>query len=259
VSFLLAQLSDPHVRVGPGDGDAARALAEAVERVLALDTLPDAVLVSGDLVDTPTTPAYERTRELLAPLPMPVHVLAGNHDDRDQLRASFGDPAPGEEPLQYVTPLGPLRLIACDTTLPGREEGRLDPERLAWLEAQLAADADTPTIVAMHHPPLLTGVRELDAIGLPSTDRAALEDLIARHPQVRRIVAGHVHRGAVSMLGPCLVFTCPSTYLQAVLDFRDPGRLALAPQPPGFALHLAGGEHLVSHVHNFGGARRLEE
>src|SRR5512132_2414444 len=90
VPTLLAQLSDPHVRVGPGDRGAAHALAAAVEAVLALRTPADAVLVSGDVAEHGTAAEYERARELLALLPMPVHVLPGNHDDRDGLGACFG-------------------------------------------------------------------------------------------------------------------------------------------------------------------------
>jgi Icc protein len=86
---LLAQLSDPHVRVDD-DGASARALAAAVHSVLELRPAPQAVVVSGDLADGAATGEYERLRELLEPLPMPVHVLAGNHDDRDALREHFG-------------------------------------------------------------------------------------------------------------------------------------------------------------------------
>ena len=40
---MLAQLSDPHVDVGPGDTGSAAALAAAVRAVLSLDPAPDAV------------------------------------------------------------------------------------------------------------------------------------------------------------------------------------------------------------------------
>src|SRR5207247_6993465 len=115
--FLLAQLSDPHVRVGRGDDGPAEALAAAVRAVAALAPLPQAVLVSGDIADHGEAREYERARELLAPLPMPVHVLAGNHDDRDALRECFGAATAwaggAGEQYQYATRCGPLRLVAC--------------------------------------------------------------------------------------------------------------------------------------------------
>ena len=134
-----------------------------------LPVTPDAVLVSGDLVTDPGAREYERVRELLSPLPMPVHVLAGNHDDPDALREYFpvdGPSASPGGPYEYAAEIGELRLIACDTRRPGLEEGELGAERRAWLEAQLEAGPPAPTIVAMHHPPLRTGNRAFDAIGL---------------------------------------------------------------------------------------------
>lgn len=249
---LIAQLSDPHVQVGPDDGESARALAAGVRAVAGLDPAPEAVLVSGDLVEHATAREYERVRELLAPLAMPVHVLGGNHDDRDGLREHFGEAdAPGE-PFRYATRCGPLRLVACDTTIPGRIEGRFEPEQIEWLDATLAADPATPTIVAMHHPPLLTGIGFADRSGLPEADRRALAATIARHPQVRRIVAGHFHRTIAGALGGCAVLVCPSVYLQAALDLTVPGDLTLVREPPGFAVHALVGDDVASHVQPIG-------
>jgi 3',5'-cyclic AMP phosphodiesterase CpdA len=244
-AVILAQLTDPHV--GVVDDEAARALADAVNCVLALNLPPEAVLVSGDLAAHGKPDEYERVRELLAPLPMPVHVLAGNHDDRDLLRSYFDAPGDGDL-LRYSARCGPARLVVCDTIQAGRDDGNMDAERLAWLEAELAADRETPTIVAMHHPPLLTGIKGLDAIGIPPDQRAALAEVVARNPQVKRIIGGHVHREVVDSLGGCPVLACPSTHLQAVFDLREDAGLALAPEPPGYGLHLLVDGELVSHV-----------
>jgi 3',5'-cyclic AMP phosphodiesterase CpdA len=226
VTTILAQLSDPHIRVGPDDQGSAAALAKAVDAVLALDPLPDAVLVSGDLADGATAAEYDRVRELLTPLPMPVHVLPGNHDQLD-----WDGP--------YAADVGELRLIGCDTTRPGRDDGRLD---LGWLEAQLAQSM-APTIVAMHHPPLLTGIGGLDAIGLPALERAALAALLERSPHVRRVVAGHVHRAAFATLGGCAVVTCPGTNLQTKLEIGTPG-FTIGSDPPAFLVHTVDVAHV---------------
>jgi len=36
--------------------------------------------------------------------------------------------------------------------------GELDAVRLGWLDEQLAAALDAPTLVFMHHPPFATGI-----------------------------------------------------------------------------------------------------
>jgi 3',5'-cyclic AMP phosphodiesterase CpdA len=241
---LIAQVSDPHVDVGPDDTGSAEALAAAVQAVLRLEPLPDAVLVTGDLTNRSDARSYARVRELLAPLHMAVHVLPGNHDDREALRVWFtDDPVEGAhlEPFQYAVRCGGVQLVVCDTTRPGRADGRLDAGALAWLDAQLSGTPDVPTIVAMHHAPLLTGLAPMDAIGVPAADRSALADVLARHGQVRRVVAGHVHRACFGLLAGCPVFACPSTHLQ--LRFDAGPEVVLEVAPPAFALHrlLAGG------------------
>jgi 3',5'-cyclic-AMP phosphodiesterase len=242
---VIAQLSDPHVDVGPGDTGSSEALAAAVAAVARLDPPPDAVLVSGDLTDRSDAASYERVRELLTPLAMPLHVLPGNHDDREALRTWFtDDPVPGAHsaPFRYALRCGDVRLVVCDTTIPGRDDWRLDAGAIAWLERELAAEPAVPTIVAMHHAPLLTGIPAMDALGLPEADRTRLADVIAGFGCVRRVVAGHVHRACFGLLGGCGVFACPSTHLQVRWD---PGpELVLEPAPPAYALHtvLAGGD-----------------
>ena len=224
---MLAQLSDPHVH----DDESAGALAAAVGSVLALHPLPDAVLVSGDLAEHADAAEYERVRELLAPLRMPVHVIPGNHDDPDMMHALFGRPEAPD--------VGGLRLVACDTTQRGRDDGRLD---LAWLAARLA-ESDAPTIVAMHHPPVPIGLPALDRIGLPEADRSGLADLLAGSPHVRRVIAGHVHRAAFGVLGGCGVVTCPSTHWQAKLEIGA-DEFTMADEPPAFAVHTASVSHI---------------
>jgi 3',5'-cyclic-AMP phosphodiesterase len=201
--------------------------------------------VTGDLADGAFADEYERVLELLAPLEVPVHVLAGNHDDRDALREHFPGVSAGGagEPFQYVATVGGVRLIACDTSIPGEVIGRLD---LDWLEAQLAA-GDAPAIVAMHHPPLVTGIPALDEIGLPEADHRGLAELLACHPKVRRVVAGHVHRTAFAVLGGCGVAVCPSTHLQSRLEIGA-REYEIVREPPAVALHAVLDGDVVTHV-----------
>ena len=244
--FLRVQLSDPHIGAEWAEGDPVAGLAAAVASVRALGAI-DAVLVSGDLADHATDEEYERVKELLAPLDAPVHVLGGNHDDRGALRRHFGLPGSGAEPVQYSVALGQLRLVVLDTTRPGEDPGELDAGRLAWLDAELAAAPGAPTIVAMHHPPVLTGAPAWDKLGLPRDDRLALGDVLRHHPQVRRLVAGHVHRTMTAELGGRPVLTVPSTYVQARLSF-DAQELELTPEPAGFGVHAVVDGELTSHV-----------
>jgi 3',5'-cyclic AMP phosphodiesterase CpdA len=241
---ILVQLSDPHVSVR--DWSAGDALALAVRAVLGVRPTPDAAVVSGDIADGADPREYARARELLRLLPMPVHVLAGNHDDRERLRDAFGGP---EGPRRWVVDVAGVRVVGCDTSIPGSTTGAgaLGADGLAWLDATLADGRDVPTIVAMHHPPLPIAMDSLDAIGLDAGDAAALASLLAETPWVVRVIAGHVHRTAFGSVGGREVVACPSTHLQARLAL-DGEPLEMVPEPPGMVLHVWRGGRLVSHV-----------
>jgi 3',5'-cyclic AMP phosphodiesterase CpdA len=245
--FLVVQLSDLHLGSNPEEVDPAASLRAAVEAVLALPDRPDAVLVTGDLSDDGSERSYERAAELLAPLRLPTHVLAGNHDDRANLRKVFGLPGVGAEPINYSADLGPLRLVALDSTVPGEDGGQLSDATLGWLDAELALEPARPTVLALHHPPLVTALPPFDGICLSAAERAGLAEVLKRHPQVRRVLCGHIHRTIVAELGGRAVLAIPSTYRQARLDFAA-GEFALSEDAAGFAIHAWTGEDLASHV-----------
>ena len=245
--FLLVQLSDPHIGATWAGGDPVAGLTAAVESVRQLPDPPDAVLMSGDLADNAADGEYELVRELLGRLGAPLYVLAGNHDQRDTLRLHFDLPGAGGAPVQYGVDLGPLRLVVLDSTRPGEDRGELDAERLSWLDAELAGAPDRPTLIALHHPPVSTGIAAWDELGLPVSDRRALAEVLERHPQVRRIVAGHVHRTMTAELAGCAVLAVPSTYVQTRLNFNS-DEIETAAEPPGFAVHALLNGELASHV-----------
>jgi Icc protein len=225
----IVQLSDPHIRLD--DEATAAAFAAGVARVLLMRPLPDAVIVTGDIANSGDPREHETALALLAPLSMPVHRLAGNHD-------LF------EGRTRFAFEAGGMRVVACDTSIPGRDDGTLE---LEWLTERLAEDRTTPTIVAMHHPPLVTGIAWLDELGLPAADRAGLAELLAASPNVKRVVGGHVHRVVHTTVGGCGVITCTSTNLQTGLDFLDPGAV-LTHEPPSFLVHALIGDDIVTHV-----------
>jgi hypothetical protein len=150
--------------------------------------------------------------------------------------------------LQYTVEDWPVRLVALDTLIPGASGGRLCAERLAWLDTRLAEAPDRPTVVLMHHPPFVTGMRKMDEMGLDGID--ALAAVIRRHPQVERLVCGHLHRSIVRRFAGTVACTSPATAHQLALDLGEAPRLATVMEPPACLLHLwlDGAAGLVSHV-----------
>jgi Icc protein len=260
--MLIAQLTDLHIkppgRVAYGLVDTAAMLRAAVASLLAQRPRPDLVLLTGDLTDAGRPEEYALLRELLAPIDCPIYVVPGNHDDRAALRAGFADHAylpPGDGFIQYVVEDHAVRLIGLDTVSPGEAGGVLCGDRLAWLETQLAAAPDRPTVVFLHHPPFNTGITHMDAIGLAGS--AAFATVIRRHPQVERVLAGHLHRPIQARWAGTLASTAPSPAHQVLLDLTPDAAPGFTLEPPGYQLHLFTPEiGLVSHtvtIGNFAG------
>jgi Icc protein len=253
--MLIAQITDTHISTPGSRNDSHFRTAEHLERAVAhlnaLAPRPGVVLATGDLVERGQLDEYERLRELLQPLAMPVLLIPGNHDDRQNLVQVFDRhrylPRDGGF-IQYVVDDWPVRLVALDTLIPGESGGRLCAERLHWLDAQLTGAPERVTVVLMHHPPFVTGMRKMDEMGLDGIE--ALATVIRRHPQVERMVCGHLHRPIVRRFAGTVACTGPATAHQLALDLGETPRLSTVMEPPGCLLHLwlGAGDGLVSHV-----------
>ena len=252
--MLIAQLSDTHLR---SDGellydriDTAAYLERAVAHVLKLDPRPDVVIMTGDLVEAGKPAEYARLRRLIAPLPMPVYVIPGNHDAREALRTAFADQGyfPASGFLQYTVDDLPIRLIALDTLVEGKGYGALCQERLAWLEARLAEQTDRPAMLLMHHPPFECGIDAFDHARLQEGDDR-LAELVRKSGNVERAVCGHVHRPIQVRWAGTMASIAPSTAHQATLDLHDGAPLSMMMEPPAIALHQwRPNTGLVTHV-----------
>lgn len=251
--MLIAQISDMHLK---GEGellhdriDTTGFLERAVAHLNALDPRPDIVLATGDLVENGLPAQYANLRRVLSALAMPVCLIPGNHDLRDALRRAFPDHSylPGEGFLQYTVEGMPVRLIALDTLVEGKHHGALCDARLDWLEARLA-EQDGPTLLFMHHPPFDVGIEKMDGMGLTEGGER-LAALVRRHPNVERVVCGHIHRPIQMRWAGTLASIAPSTAHQVALDLRAGAKLALRMEPPGVALHQwRPGSGLVTHL-----------
>lgn len=242
--MILLQLSDLHVRpIGQPAYRVVEAthLAErALRAVRAMTPRPDAVVISGDLTDNGLPGEYEVLRHLLRRYlgGLPVYLIPGNHDRRENMRAALADfPGVTADPdfVQFVVEDLPARLILLDSVVPGAGHGMLCARRLGWLEARLAEAPERPTLLVLHHPPMLCGLPVVDSINLHN--HAELGALLARHPQVERILCGHHHRSMTGRLGSAIVSVAPSVAHQGAFELDDDhGRFVM--EPPAFHLHL---------------------
>src|SRR5215470_14539377 len=164
----IAQISDIHIKqpgqLAYGRVDTARALERCVAALNEFAPAPDFVVISGDLVDTPTIEEYDHLKRLLAALEPPFAGVPGNHDGREMMRAAFpqGSYAFRAGALNQKLEIGELDLVLLDSHVPGEPHGELDVATLQWLEVTLASSDSRPALIFLHHPPFIAGIWHMD-------------------------------------------------------------------------------------------------
>jgi len=219
---LLVQITDTHVvergTLLYGQADTARHLAETVSAINSMRPGPDLVLITGDLVEHPGPVTYSHFRDLIAPLEMPVYLMPGNHDDPAALCNCFCDTPmfPAQEPhYQYAIEGPDFRTLMLNSHFDNSELPFFGPRRLKWLDEALA-ESDQPTLVAIHHPPMKTGVGFIDMVG--EQWYQGLGEVLSRNPQVLKVICGHGHQDLNGRLGQIPVQMVGSIAHQLIAD-----------------------------------------
>lgn len=235
----ILQLTDPHLHA---HRDAMmrgintyESFIAIIERVAAGIRKPDAIIATGDLVQDETRQGYERFCEAIAVLDVPVHCVPGNHDSPPIMAEVLSTP-----PFYFcgTRSYRNWRLIMLNSAVRWDDGGRLDTAQLKILESTLKANADQPTLIAMHHHPLPMGSQWLDGLGLRNSDEFL--DIVDRHTQVKAVAWGHVHQASERMRNEVLFLSSPSTGSQFLpdsdmfmMDSRPPGYRWIELQPDG--------------------------
>jgi 3',5'-cyclic AMP phosphodiesterase CpdA len=257
-TFDVIHLTDLHI-LPPGQRNygldpaerLAFAIASIAERHGPGSAAPAAcAIVTGDLAHHGEPAAYAELGRLLDPLPMPVHLCLGNHDDRANFRAAFpAHPVDADGFVQQAidTPAG--RLLLLDPHEPGTPAGRLCAVRLGWLADRLA-ESDAPVLLWLHHPPFAVGIGHMD--GIPLLDADAFWAVLAPHrARLRHLFHGHLHR---PLAGSWRGLPCSSlrgTSHQVWLDFAPRDNVPGSHEPPAYAAVRVSGEDVVVHSHDF--------
>jgi len=237
----IAQISDLHIKrpgaMAYGRVDTAKALERCVAALNEFTPAPDFVVISGDLADTPTAEEYDHLKRLLAPLKLPFASIPGNHDAREMMRAAFpaSNYAQSSGPLDQRIEIAGLDLLLLDSSVPSKPHGQLDPATLEWLNATLASSSQRPALLFLHHPPFGAGILHMDRQNLFNADALAL--IVRRHPRVRLVATGHVHRATLTMFAGVPTTICPAPNHAVDLDLAELREPSFRIEPPAFHLH----------------------
>lgn len=251
--MLIAQITDIHIGFDP-DNPAEynrKRLDDVLDVLIEGPNRPDLLLATGDITDRGDMDSYRRLATAFSRCPFPVWPSVGNHDLRDNFHAQFPGFDDGNGFIQYTIELPEMRLVTVDTLEEGRHGGAFCAERAAWLDAELAKDPVKPTYIVMHHPPVESGIEWMNT----DPDEpwvAVFTDVVRRHPQVRGLICGHLHRSVTVSWEGRTVAICSSTAPQVSLDLRPidenhpDDRPMIVAEDPAYALHRWNGRELVS-------------
>jgi 3',5'-cyclic AMP phosphodiesterase CpdA len=190
--FSFVQMSDTHVGFsGPANPTGTLAFERAVEMVNALPEAPDLILFTGDLThdseDRAQHAARMRAFQAIARRlkVRAIHAVPGEHDaglDGGALyREHFGASS-------YSFDHRGVHFLALDNV--SRAKPEVGPERMAWLERDLARYSPTTPIVVFTHRPLFDLKPEWEWF---TRDGDEVMKALSRHENVT-VLYGHIHR-----------------------------------------------------------------
>ena len=218
--MIIAQISDTHVALDTRDADRRiRDFEVTIADINALDPAPDVIVHTGDIVHNGRQDEYAEAVAVLAKARAPVYVLAGNKDDRANLRKAFsadGYLAPDSDFVDYAIDDYPVRLIALDTLSSSSNKGDFCRERVRHLIDLIDAETTKPIAVFTHHPPFEVTVGP-DLLHFENRDAMSrLRRALQHSGRVVAVFSGHVHRAVTGRVAsiPASVMPCIATTLR---------------------------------------------
>jgi 3',5'-cyclic AMP phosphodiesterase CpdA len=218
--MIIAQISDTHLALDTPDADQRiRDFERTLADLNALDPAPDVIIHTGDVVHNGRQDEYAQAVRIMAKARAPTYVLAGNKDDRANLRAAFsaaGYLSRDSAFIDYAIEDHLVRLIAVDTVSAASNRGDFCEERVRRLIRMIDAETSKPIAVLAHHPPFRVEVGPHPVNFETPEIMTRLQQALQHSGRVIAVFCGHVHRGTSGLAGsiPVTVVPCIATSLR---------------------------------------------
>ena len=242
--MIIAQITDLHLGFDGEDNpcENTKRLRHVIHDLNQMQRQADIVLVTGDLVESGADWAYRKLKTELAALEAPYFLALGNHDKRSAFSDIFPEFPLTNGFLQYTIEDWPVRIIVLDSLGEGRHGGNFCETRAAWLKETLAEDKNRPTLIAMHHPPIETGIAWMTASDEDAWVRR-IREIVSGQDNIIQIICGHIHRIIFKAFAGTMVSVSRAVAPQVKLELAeiDPetpdGRILLIDAIAGYGLH----------------------
>jgi len=169
----------------------------------------DFILVTGDVSQDQSKASYALACSVLDKLGKPVHILPGNHDVPQVMRAAMATQFIG---VENFLDFGSWHILLLDSSIPHQVSGHIDTTQLEQLKAHLAAYPDKFHLICLHHHPIEIQSHWLDAHRLK--EGALFLDELAQFKQVKSVLFGHIHQEFHARYAHFDLWATPATSVQ---------------------------------------------
>jgi Icc protein len=250
----ILQISDLHLAPGNQDMHGVNPsdrLTQCVADIRQNHADAELCVITGDLAHKGEIGAYEILRDILVDLPVPYHLLVGNHDDRKKLLSVFPNTAVDPNGfIQSVVDLEIGRLIFIDTVEIGEKFGGFCAQRAEWLETQLKDSAGRPVYLFLHHPPFDVGIPYMDGMRMLRGEDL-LAEIVAPFANIRHMFLGHLHRPIAGSWNGIPFSVFRGTAHQVALRMMETAHLVRSHEPPAYGVILIEPNTTIVHFHDF--------
>jgi 3',5'-cyclic AMP phosphodiesterase CpdA len=234
----IAHLADFHLPGAPNkavNGVQPHAnLAQAVAAIKKQTPPPELIVLGGDQLENGEHDSYQEVADAFKELQAPVHMVLGNHDSLTGFRKTSQPAKAPDFPGYYSFDIKGLHIVILNSTVAGKESGRLDERQLLWLSEDLHQSNLKPVLIFLHHPPFDTGIAWLDKVKLANSE--SFWEIIPPFAQnILGVFTAHLHLQHTTTHRGVLAAGCPAVSWQFSGN-ADAARAALSEEPPGFNL-----------------------
>jgi len=210
----IVQISDAHIftdiQYGKLLGLNTAVSFEAVLQLVESNTKsPDLIILTGDLSQDETSPAYQHIAKSCERFKCPIYWIPGNHDNPALMYQIFNKTQLKDEKAIL---LGNWLFILLNSHYPKHVDGLLAKTEFFHLQHYLSLHPKQHTMVFLHHPPVSVGSKWVDNLALKNAKE--LFNITDKHPQIKAIVCGHVHQEFHTTRKNVHIYTTPSTCIQ---------------------------------------------
>lgn len=198
-NFTFALIADPQVHVkeakNPVFITSQRKLTKIVQELNQHEPSLSFVLFDGDMVHGAIPKQVENFLERMEPIEAPSIMVHGNHDGSYPYTEfiRMQQAGNGSKEVQFSFDCGRWHFVTFPCNLGTTEYN--EAEILSWLDADLQANRDKPTIIFEHYHLLPQGLTSLAWYTYGKSFRKQLLDQFAKYGNVRYVICGHVHNG----------------------------------------------------------------